>query len=137
MKRLLVIFGFAVLTLTTSCVKDTYNFDDALKGSWNLVQVSGGLAGLDEQIAPGKVSWTFDGSGEIIVNNTVGVNQGGVLESGKFDYNVINSNGNTFLVIENNEFGIYAIQNGELRMDEAFTSDGVGKLDGFKLFFQR
>ena len=137
MKRSLFVFSFTLLFLVTSCVKDRYDFDDSLKGSWNLVQVNGGVTGLNEQIEPGNVSWTFDGSGEIIVNNTVGVNEGGILGSGKFAYNVIHSNGNTFLVIENNEFGIYTIQNGELRMDEAFTSDGVGKSDGFKLYFER
>jgi hypothetical protein len=129
--------GILFLLLAVSCVKDRYDFGDSLKGSWNMVKVTGGEEGINNTITEGLVSWTFDGAGEIIVNNTVGVYEGGVLSSGTYNYNVINSEGNTYLEIENNEFGLYTITNGRLTMNEAFTSDGLGKVDGFKQYFKR
>jgi len=47
-----------LLLFLISCEDEEENIDPII-GSWNLIQLTGGLAGIDENYAPGDIVWTF------------------------------------------------------------------------------
>ncbi len=51
---------FSLLFVFLLCSCPAPNNNSAIDGSWNLVKLSGGLAGLDCDYAKGLILWTFE-----------------------------------------------------------------------------
>jgi len=58
MKTIISILCCFALFFLISCEDDEENIDPII-GSWNLTQLMGGLAGVDENYASGDIVWTF------------------------------------------------------------------------------
>ena len=50
---------FFVLISSISCQQDDENINPII-GSWNLIQLTGGFAGVQQNYNPGDIVWTFD-----------------------------------------------------------------------------
>jgi len=75
----------------------------------------------------------LQGSLTVLNNNTNDVEDG--LDSGTYNYSLLDDGNNTFLIIDDNEFGGLIILNNNLTIDQNLTSTGTGA-DGFIYSFQ-
>ncbi|WP_405574871.1 hypothetical protein [Winogradskyella sp. Asnod2-B02-A] len=130
MKNTIYILTFTLLML--SCNTDDnsqQNAEPTIGGQWNLVNVTGGLAGVDDDFEVGLIIWDFNEDNlELTVtnNNTANVIYDG-LSSGTYDYEVLSTTGETaYLVIHN--FGInheiITLNASQLVLDEGVVADG-------------
>jgi hypothetical protein len=82
MKRITTLFILLTVTLITSCSDDDATavnenpcatvIPAPYTGTWNLVNVSGSIAGVSHDFEPGEIKWTFEfcpNSGVTVVNN--------------------------------------------------------------------
>lgn len=130
MKNTIYILTFTLLML--SCNTDDnsqQNAEPTIGGQWNLVNVTGGLAGVDDDFEVGLIIWDFNEDNlELTVtnNNTANVIYDG-LSSGTYDYEVLSTTGEAaYLVIHN--FGIndeiITLNASQLVLDEGVAADG-------------
>lgn len=132
MKKLLLIIFTCTLCLSSSCDND--NSSDKTE-SWFLVNISGGIAGINEDFEKGIIVWTFNSEDSLlIVENTTGSTNG--FESGIYSYSILNVNGNRYLIVENNEIGGLVTSSNQLTIDQNMQSSGSGA-DGFILKFEK
>ena len=125
------------IVIITSC---SINNDDdkpqVVRSEWHLKNVSGGLAGVNNDFDFNQVIWVFNelqGSLTVLNNNTNAVEDG--LDSGTYNYSLLDDGTTTFLIIDDNEFGGLIILNNNLTIDQNLTSTGTGA-DGFIYSFQ-
>ena len=126
-----------LFVIITSC---SINNDDdkpqVVRSEWHLKNVSGGLAGVNNDFDFKQVIWVFNelqGSLTVLNNNTNDVEDG--LDSGTYNYSLLDDGNNTFLIIDDNEFGGLIILNNNLTIDQNLTITGTGA-DGFIYSFQ-
>lgn len=110
----------------------------ALEGSWNLVNISGGFAGIDQDIEAGEVLWTFDRQLSML---TIEKRQEpeapfGGLPSGAYSYSLLPMDGKLYLIVDGAEEGEIFLQEGQLVLDGNSRSEGSGA-DLFVFIFQR
>lgn len=137
MKSVYLYLVIYILFLSCSNDDDSNTNDDfLLNGQFSLVNVSGGLLGIDDDFEIGLIIWDFDGNNWILTvdnNNTANSVCDG-LPSGTYNYQILTTTGeNDYLVIDgmNLSYGITSSESAELILDE-----GVA-LDGFLLSFNR
>ncbi|MFT5166376.1 MAG: hypothetical protein ACI8P3_001607 [Saprospiraceae bacterium] len=123
------------LGFTTSCNHDEDLPKIAeLDGVWDLVNISGGFAGVNCDYPAGEITWIFENDLLVVENNYTGDPTqicGGVLSSSSSDsYFVLESNGSLFLVLNNKEAGGITLSDNELIIDTNVSSVGSGA-DGF------
>lgn len=127
MKYTLYILAFTLSLLSCNNDDDTQqNTEPTLEGTWSLVNVYGGFAGVDDDFEPGLITWSFNSdSSEITVinNNTSDVIYSGY-PSGVYNYEMITTATDSTLVIETTDLSITTFTNSQLIIDEGFTSDG-------------
>lgn len=64
----------------------------SINGTWKLVNVSGGIAGTNDDFADGLITWKFNANHTVtITNNNTDDSKQDILESGTYDY-VFNTN---------------------------------------------
>ena len=126
-----------LFVIITSC---SINNDDdkpqVVRSEWHLKNVSGGLAGVNNDFHFNQVIWVFNelqGSLTVLNNNTNAVEDG--LDSGTYTYSILDDGTTTFLIIDENEFGGLIILNNNLTIDQNLTITGTGA-DGFIYSFQ-
>lgn len=129
-----------ILGLSTGCEKETFlkaktRSETGIKGTWNLIHVYGGIAGIDEQYAHGDVTWTFTSTDLIVTDNASGSAYFS-LPSGTYQYNVIQSGSLTYLSIQNSELGQYIIAGNDMSIDQNKQSTGEGAC-GFYMELER
>jgi hypothetical protein len=105
---------------------------------WNLVNVSGGVSGVDIDYNVGDIVWLFDEvNTKLTVTNT---NTDDTLEdgldSGTYPYSVINNSHDLFLSIDGTEFGSFTVSGNQLVIDQNITTSGTGA-DGYVYTFQK
>lgn len=133
---LLLSFG---LVFFTSCNND----DDSsqigtVDGTWNLINISGGFAGIDDAYDPGIITWTFNNQNLTIniENNSTEENLYSGFESGTYSYSIVENNGNEYILINTAEFGNYVLSINNLKINQNEIQSGSGS-DGFLLEFER
>lgn len=108
-----------------------------VKYLWHLVKVTGGVAGVDEQFSTDTVIWSFDGDTQTLTvdnkNSDDTIEDG--LDSGSYDYSVLDIDGTTYLSIDGNEFGSFETSQTTLSINQNLMSTGNGA-DGFIYTFQ-
>lgn len=108
-----------------------------LNGTWNLKNLSGGFAGLNENYANGTITWTFNPQNQtIIIDNNQPASEPFIFESGTYNYTVTVVNNQKYLNIDSDEYGGLTISTNSLTIDQNKISWGVGA-DGFILSFEK
>ncbi|MEO1253758.1 MAG: hypothetical protein AAFY41_02560 [Bacteroidota bacterium] len=106
---------------------------EQIQGSWNLINVSGGLAGINDSYNKGLIIWSFGENMVEIENRSVDENYLDTFESGKYPYQIINSNNQLYqnLKVDGLNLGsITTLNNRQLIVDQRAA-------DGFLYFFER
>ncbi len=131
---LLMISG---IILFTSCSNDEESTTlESLNGIWNVKNISGGIAGINDDYDDGTITWTFTNQMLTVENNESQGNLYSGFESGTYNYTVSEINGFQYIFINNVEFGSYALATNSLIIDQNETSSGAGA-DGFILQLER
>ncbi len=100
----------------------------SLHGTWNLSNVSGGIAGINEDFEPGLVQWVFDVElSTLTVDNqeTEGSMYTGI-ESGSYPYLLFKQNNANYLFVQEIEIGRVLIVEGELQINGNDRSERSG-----------
>ncbi|WP_100609854.1 hypothetical protein [Confluentibacter lentus] len=131
MKHYLIIACISFFTLTNCSLNDINNdIPQVTRVLWHLKNVSGGVAGVDNDFASGVIIWEFkNGNSTLTVTNTnsnTAIEDG--LDSGNYSYNItpIGTSSKTYLVINSNEFGSisFASNDTQLIINQNETSTG-------------
>jgi len=120
-----------VCTLCLSC--DNNAKTDSKTKIWYLVNISGGFAGINNDVEKGTVVWTLNSQDSTLKVENNGDNSSG-FETGTYSCTILNANDNNYLVIEGNEFGGMITSEKELFIDQNMQSSGSGA-DNFSFRF--
>ena len=108
------------------------NQAENLNGIWSIKNISGGIAGIDDNYETGIITWTFNNQILIVENNESQGNIYSGFESGTYNYSINEINGNNYIIINNDEYGGYTFSINNLTINQNETSNGSGA-DGFIL----
>jgi len=128
MKTTFYILVLMLFTLSCNSDDDTQqNSEPTLDGSWSLVNVTGGLAGVDDDFEIGLIIWDFNQDNlELTVtnNNTVSVIYDG-FPTGTYDYEIFTeTNGEMSVVINTVSYRVTNLTSSQLVIDEGVVADG-------------
>ena len=127
---LFIIFGVGFLI---SCNNDDNSLqENTINGTWNLTNVRGGLASINNNYSKGDIKWTFDQATTILtVENKIGNDNGFYLNSGTYSFNIEDDNENQILFVDNGYYRMVI-----LSFDKnLIITDGFD--DGFTAEFER
>lgn len=122
-----------ILMSGVGCVTSCSNDDDAsiqvesLAGIWNLKNVRGGLQGIDIDYTVGQVQWNFNTNTLIIENNIATTGPEDIyagLDSGTYNFTVMENGGVRTLFIDNVERGVLDVSENNLKIDDGLEVDG-------------
>lgn len=131
-----LLFGMGLLSGCSNKTNVTPQ-EATLKGTWNLIHLSGGFAGLDEHFQNGTITWTFNTQNQTItVNNTNQASTGFTFGNGTYNYEIVEVNNQEYIHIESSEYGGLNLSTQNLIIDQNVISNSVGA-DGFKLSFEK
>lgn len=120
------------------CDKDEKNNADPIYGVWNLKNVSGGFAGVDDDFNDGAIIWTFNlQNGTLVVQNNNDSNaiyDG--LDSGTYTFSILEKGQKEYLLVDNSELGGMSLLQNEMVIDQNKMSTANGA-DGFILKLQK
>ena len=128
MKTTFYVFILALLSVSCNNNDDSMqNPDTTLDGSWSLVNVSGGFAGVNDDFEVGIITWDFNQDNlELTVTNTNTANvifDG--LPSGAYNYVFLTTTGeDVSLVINSISYDLTTLSSSELVLDEGVAADG-------------
>lgn len=134
-----IILVFSCVFILTSC---SVNNSDPLppqkvKYLWHLINVTGGIAGVDNQFTVDTVIWSFDDATQTLAvenKNTDDSLEDG-LDSGSYTYSVLDQGGKTYLTVDGSEWGSFEILQNKLTINQNVKSTGNGA-DDFIYTFQ-
>jgi hypothetical protein len=140
MKNYFLISLVSFFILTNCSISDDSNNTPpkVIKIYWNLVNVSGGIVGVDDDFQTGTIIWTFNDETEtlnVVNDNTDDTKQDG-LATGDYTYSVVNIEENSFLIVDSNELGSLTLNTSQLIINENETSEG-STADGFIYTFSK
>ncbi|WP_341216496.1 hypothetical protein [uncultured Wocania sp.] len=134
-----VILILSCFFIFSSCSNDEDPIDpQKIKYLWHLVKVTGGVAGIDEEFNLETIVWAFNDANKTLVvenNNDDDTIEDG-LDSGTYEYSVLDLDGKSYLTVNNNELGSFEISQSALVINQNIMSTGDGA-DGFIYTFQR
>jgi len=122
--------------LLFSCSSDDDSTrETTLQGTWNLVNVTGGIAGIDEDIERGMVVWDFNmTSGMVtITNNITDSTFDTSLPSGTYSYSVSAPADDDVLIVNEVSLGTINIAGSTFTVGQ---SSGISQ-DGLVFLFER
>jgi hypothetical protein len=137
--RILTLLLTLGLITFTSCNNDNDSSQiETLNGIWNLKNVSGGFAGINEDFENGIITWTFNSHNSTLTveNNNSQVSIYSGYENGTYPYSTVENNGNEYILINTAEVGRYILSIKNLTINENEIQSGSGA-DGFILEFER
>ncbi|ASO05052.1 hypothetical protein [Arenibacter algicola] len=134
----LMLFLGLILVFTGCSTDNAHEKNDKLGGTWSLINVSGGFAGIDEDFEKEAIVWKFDTKdGTLIVANNDGsnaINNG--LPTGTYTYSVLQEKDLFYLEVNDKEIGEIVIDKSQLVLDQNSTTMGNGA-DGFVMVLVR
>lgn len=117
----------ACLFIITSCSINSNDNNDELTGQivtieWHLTNVTGGIAGVDNQFALESIIWSFDadnGKIKVVNNNTDDTIEDG-LDSDTYDYDFYEEGNDSYIIINGEEYGkfTYSETDKEITIDQ-------------------
>lgn len=136
MRKLRLLLMMTPLLLAFTCDDDPS--DDTPSGTWSLMKVTGGIAGVYHEFPQHTITWKFSYSGgrTIIVenNNTENNNAEDFFDTGVYDYqyvdNTINNSCEHTTEIDGMDFGCQDIDGTTMTFTQQFA-------DGYVLTFRR
>jgi hypothetical protein len=134
-----IIISLGLMLVLLGCTNDnTHGNDDVVRGSWNLINVSGGFAGVDDDFEKGKIVWKFDGKTEslIVVNNDASNSIYNGLPTGTYTYSVLQEKDKFYLFVNDKEVGGILVAETKLVLDQNIITSGSGA-DGFVLVLEK
>jgi hypothetical protein len=124
----LIVLAFLVF-FSAGCQKDADDpVTDPLNGSWNLINVSGGFAGINENFPAGSIIWTFNATAatlSVVNNDTTNALFDG-LPSGNYAYSIFEVDKDSFLMVDAVEWGGLSFLQDELIINQNAMSNGSG-----------
>ncbi len=133
MRCLLMLF-LSVVCL--NCSNDDDHSDtplSGLQGKWNLVNITGGFIGVNQDFEKGVIVWDFNDSTKMVTVTNNAVTTGGIytgLESGTYPYSISAPMDSDELYVNDVSLGIYILES------DKFTLNAQYK-DGYKLSLER
>ena len=125
--------------LLTGCADtDTPVEDEPLKGTWYLLNISGGFAGMDQDFEKGSIIWEFDLEQQSlrVINNAFSNALYTGLDTASYRYSVHVENGSSYLRVNDVEFGGVTFFDSKMVVDQNLGSQGNGA-DGFVFVMER
>ena len=123
-------YAFVLILLAVSCNSDDdtqHNNRPMLNGSWSLVNVSGGFAGVNDDFEMGIITWDFNPINlklTVTNTNTTNVIYDG-FPTGTYDYEELSSVGeNDSLIVNTLSYEITILSSSQLVLDEGVAADG-------------
>ena len=111
---------------------------DPMQGTWNLLNISGGFVGMDQDFEKGTIVWEFHPGQQrlVVVNNAPSDAMYMGLGTGSYRYSVEVKNSNAYLMINDVELGGISFFKSKMVVDQNLGSQGNGA-DGFVLVLER
>lgn len=131
MKKSLAIFILSLFSITnTGCDNDdsvTVPFE--LEGEWNMVNVSGGILGIDVDFEANEVVWNFNlNRGEVRIENSISTQDPrqifSGLSSGTYSFELKKIQNVLILFINGNRMGFLFVSNTILSINDGVATDG-------------
>lgn len=130
MKQLAIIFlAFLMLNCSNDDNDSEQPTSPTIAGTWQLVKVTGGFIGLDQDIEKGVINWRFDTTKkEVTIENNAVTTGGGYtgLPSGTYSYSITAPADQDILYINENSVGVIDLQGAILNLKGEFE-------DGYNL----
>ena len=106
-------------------------------GSWTLINIRGGILGINDDYPPNVIIWEFDSENSLLTiqNDYIVDTYYSGLESGIYNFSIQDVNQESFLFIEGHEFGHIEVINNELTINQNHATLGVIN-DGFIILLQ-
>jgi len=139
MKKLGFIFCMMLSMVLTGCTDTPAPMEDnPVQGTWNLLNISGGFAGMDQDFEKGSITWEFDAELQslAVINNAPSDTMYSGLDTASYRYAIFVKNGSSYLRINDVEYGGVAFSNSKMVVDQNLGSQGNGA-DGFVLVLER
>ncbi len=137
MRGNLMLYVFSTVLLLVGCNTSDDTGKDPINGVWDLRNISGGFAGINDDYPPGIITWSFSKKNSVLTvinnNGTNTIYDG--FESGKYPYSILQIDKVLYLEIDGNEFGGLVISQNELVIDQNICVSGNG-VDGFVLLLR-
>jgi hypothetical protein len=91
--------------------------------TWNLINLSGGFLGVDQDYKLDIIKWTFDTNNSIltVTNSNPENSTYNGLQQGRYQYRIHNFKGEAYLFIENYEYGIFILDKNSLLINQNIT----------------
>lgn len=111
---------------------------EALDGTWNLTNIQGGLAGINEDFASGSITWSFNNESLILTveNNSTQTTVYSGYPTGSYAYTIAVDDKNEYIIMNTVSFGSYVFSGNNLIINQNENPAGSGA-DGFILQFER
>ena len=134
----LILFLGLIFVFNGCSTDNTHEKNEMASGTWSLINVSGGFAGIDEDFEKGKIVWKFDPKdGTLIVVNNDGTNAiYNGLPTGSYTYSILQEKDQFYLEVNDKEIGEIAVDKSQLVLDQNKTSTATGA-DGFVMVLAR
>lgn len=132
MKKSILTLTLLLLVLMPSCSNDSSTNSNTVEGQWKLINVSGTFAGIDNDFAPGLITWDFNATTQtvtVVNNNNTALWD--VFETGIYNYQIVDNPEfpcGEIIKIDGIEMGCFSISGNELVIDQSIA-------DGFRLQF--
>ncbi len=143
MKKTILLLGIILFTLTNCSTEGNSNNQPSqiTITEWNLINVTGGIAGVDHDFEIGDIVWSFNNINALLTvnNNNTEDDLEDSLSTGSYNISFIETNDDLFLRISDQEFGeviISGTDNEDMVIDQNSLSTGQGS-DGFVYTFKR
>jgi hypothetical protein len=133
---LLMILGIVLFTSCNSNNNDDLTESESIIGIWNVKNISGGIAGIEDEYETGIITWVFNDQTLTVENNESQGNIYSGFESGTYNYSATEINGINYIIIDNAEYGGYILSNNNLIINQNVTTSG-SSADRFMLQFER
>ena len=127
-KHYILLFSFVFLCFGCDKEKteEEETNDSPIHGIWNMINVSGGFTGVDNDFDKGVIIWEFDATNNTLeVKNTSGSLFSG-LSSGDYGYSVVEDDGRSYLFVGAVEMGGITIAENEMIINQNDMSLGTG-----------
>ena len=137
-----ILILLASFFITFSCSVDNKSndiSDENVISLWHLTSASGGISGVNDQFSLGIIGWVFDdenGTVTIENNNSDSGKEDG-LDSGTYNYSIIETETASFIIVDGIELGeLLFTSNNFFEINQNETSTGPAA-DGYIYTFQR
>ncbi len=128
-KEQFLVLAFGIFLLQSCSPDESIPIqDNLLLNTWHMQQISGGIAGINEQFDTDELTWTFLDNDSIEVQNNVHPDSSKYLfclfDSGTYSYTFTDTSGVQSLVIDQYHFNISDLTDTLLDLDNGAVADG-------------